>query len=133
MDMSKICKTCHRDPSSHSFSKLCENDGVSIFYTNPGEASKYDDRVGIIAHMDNMLTNHVRDRWAWIFDGSGFQHYHLMELQLTRDIITLLTTKHNSTLSYIHIKNANGAIRQLFRLIVPIMGESTLLEKVRFD
>ena len=73
MNMSKICMVCHKDPTSHSFSKLCQDGKTSIFYTNVGEATKYNDRKGIITHMDNMLINHVPDKWAWIFDAGKFQ------------------------------------------------------------
>ena len=133
MDMSQICRTCHECPSSHSFSKLCEQNNISIFYTNPGEAEKYSDRTGIIAHMDNMLSQHVSHKWAWIFDGAGFQHHHMMELQLTRDIITLINDKYNSTLVYVHVKNTNPMIKQLFGIISPFMVNSDLASKIKFD
>ena len=48
MNMKGICETCLKDPTSHSFSKLCEKDKVSIFYTKPSDAQKYNDIDGII-------------------------------------------------------------------------------------
>ena len=53
--MQNICLTCAEDPTSHSFSKLCVLDNVSIYYTKPSAASKYSDSEGILTHIDNTL------------------------------------------------------------------------------
>lgn len=130
MNMSKICMVCHKDPTSHSFSKLCQDGKTSIFYTNVGEATKYNDRKGIITHMDNMLINHVPDKWAWIFDAGKFQQKHLMEIQLTRDIIKLVSTKHNHNLEYVKIKNVNSLFKSLLNLVGPLLLESEMSQKM---
>ena len=133
MNMKGICETCLKDPTSHSFSKLCEKDKVSIFYTKPSEAKKYNDIDGILKHMDNMLTKHVSYKWAWIFDAEGFEQKHLMELTLTKSIIQLINEKYSSNLEYIHIKNSNSLIKQLFNLLGPILGGVSFVGKIKFD
>ena len=133
MDMKDICEICFNNPKSHSFSKLCEKNDVSIFYTNIGEAEKYNDRKGIINHMDNMLTKHVSHKWAWIFDAQGFEQKHFMQLTLTNDIIQLINNKYSSNLEYIHIKNSNNLLKQLFNLLSPILGGVSFAGKIKFD
>ena len=133
MDMKEICETCFLDPTSHSFSKLCQKDNISIFFTKPSEAKKYNDRKGIINHMENMLTKRVPDKWAWVFDADGFQQKHLIEIQLVYDIINLINEKYISNLEYIQIKNSNSFIKQLFSLITPFLKKTNLIGKITFD
>ena len=133
MDMKDICETCFNDPKSHSFSKLCEKDKISIFYTKPSEAEKYNDKDGIIKHMDNMLTKKVSHKWAWIFDAEGFEKKHFIEFALTKSIIQLINQKYSSNLEYIHIKNSNSLIKQLFNLLSPILGRVSFAGKIKFD
>ena len=133
MDMKKICKICHVNPKSHSFSKLCEKDNVSIFFTKVSEAEKFDDREGILQHMDNMLTEHVPNTWAWIFDADGFEKKHLMQLTLTIDIIKLINQKYATNLEYIQIKNSNPLIKNLYSLLTPILKNVSFSGKVTFD
>lgn len=131
--MSNICQVCKKNPSAHSFHKLYEHNKISVFYTNPGEAEKYDDVDGIITHMDNMLKQHARNKWAWIFDAQGFEYKHMIQLQLTTRIIELISKSHMSNLEYIHIKNVNSMIKQFFHTIKPLINNHELGGKVRFD
>ena len=131
--MSNICQACKKNPSAHSFHKLYEHNGISVFYTNPGEAEMYDDVDGIITHMDNMLKQHEKNRWAWIFDAQGFEYKHMIQLQLTKRIIHLISNSYFSNLEYIHIKNVNFMIKQLFHTIKPLLIDVDLSSKVRFD
>ena len=60
MNMKNICEKCYHHPGCHSFSKLCVLNDIYVFYTNPGEAKLYNDREGIIKHMENMLQVHIK-------------------------------------------------------------------------
>lgn len=130
--MRDICLTCHMDPGSHSFSKLCDINNVSVFYTNPSEATKYNDNDGIMVHFQGMMSKHVNDKWGWIIDASGFQTHHMMELQLTRNLIELINNNYISNLEYIKVKNTNVVVRRLFNVFLPVIG-SDLAKKVTFE
>jgi hypothetical protein len=133
MDMSNICQICKKNPKAHSFHKLYEHKKISFFYTNPAEAEKYDDVDGIIKHMDNMLKQQAKNKWAWIFDAQGFECKHMIQLNLTKRIIDLISKSHSSNLEYIHIKNVNSTIKQFFHTIKPLINNHELGNKVRFD
>lgn len=133
-DMSKICSECHRNPSSHSFSKLCKTNGVHIFYTKPADAEKYDDTDGIIHHIDRILSQYdKKEKWAWIIDTSGFEYKHMLQINLTKRLIELINNKYISTLEYIHVKNINTYVNQLVTLLTPFLRNTLIGSKVRFD
>ena len=66
--METICIKCTMDPSSHSFKKISEKNGVCIYYTNPTKSKLYTDTDGIISHYDNALKQIVDKKCVWIFD-----------------------------------------------------------------
>ena len=101
MNMEHICKICHEDSTSHSFSKLCEIKGVSVFYTKPADATKYTDTEGILAHYDNMLKHNGDKPWTWIFDSNGFGMKHALEINTGIGIAKLITSKYSKNLQKI--------------------------------
>jgi len=70
------------DPVNHSFSKIEERDGVSIYYTCPSKLQKIYDSEIIIAHYENILNNLGDDKqWIWIFDSKEFGLTQSLEIQ----------------------------------------------------
>jgi hypothetical protein len=122
MNMEHICKTCHEDSTSHSFSKLCEIAGVSIFYTKPADATKYTDREGILAHYDNMMKYNGDKPWTWIFDGDGFEMKHLMEVKTGIEIAQLITSKYSNNLQKIIVKNPTWYIKLMYSVVSPFLS-----------
>jgi hypothetical protein len=120
--MEHICKTCHEDSTSHSFSKLCEIAGVSIFYTKPADATKYTDREGILAHYDNMMKYNGDKPWTWIFDGDGFEMKHLMEVKTGIEIAQLITSKYSNNLQKIIVKNPTWYIKLMYSVVSPFLS-----------
>ena len=53
--MNIICEKCMMDPTSHSFKKISEKNGVITYYTNPTKAKLYNDTTGILEHYNNAL------------------------------------------------------------------------------
>ena len=47
--METICIKCTMDPTSHSFKKISEKDGVCTYYTKPINSKLYTDTDGILS------------------------------------------------------------------------------------
>jgi hypothetical protein len=111
--MEKICATCVKEPSSHSFKRVSDKNGICIFYTKPASATKYNDTAGTISHIDNALRSIGSKKWIWIFDGDGFEAQHALALQTGKEILQLIEDKYVSQLQQIlfinptwHVKGA---------------------------
>jgi hypothetical protein len=122
MNMEHICKTCHEDSTSHSFSKLCEIKGVSVFYTKPANATKYTDTEGILAHYDNMLKYNGDKQWTWIFDSDGFGMKHALEVRTGIGIAKLITSKYSKNLQKIIVKNPTWHIKLMYTFVSPFLS-----------
>ena len=122
MNMEHICKTCHEDSTSHSFSKLCEIKGVSVFYTKPADATKYTDTEGILAHYDNMLKCNGDKPWTWIFDSAGFGMKHALEINTGIGIAKLITSKYSKNLQKIIVKNPTWHIKLMYTFVSPFLS-----------
>ena len=122
MNMEHICKTCHEDSTSHSFSKLCEIKGVSVFYTKPADATKYTDTEGILAHYDNMLKYNGDKPWSWIFDSDGFGMKHAIEVRTGIGIAKLITSKYSNNLKKIIVKNPTWHIKLMYTFVSPFLS-----------
>jgi hypothetical protein len=122
MNMEQICKACHEDSTSHSFSKLCEIKGVSIFYTKPANATKYTDTEGILAHYDNMLKYNGDKPWTWIFDSEGFGMKHALEVRTGIGIAKLITSKYSKNLQKIIVKNPTWHIKLMYTFVSPFLS-----------
>jgi len=122
MNMEHICKTCHEDSTSHSFSKLCEIKGVSMFYTKPADATKYTDREGILAHYDNMMKHNGDKQWIWIFDSDGFGMKHALEVRTGIEIAQLITSKYSNNLQKIIVKNPTWHVKLMYTFVSPFLS-----------
>ena len=122
MNMEHICKTCHEDSTSHSFSKLCEIKGVSMFYTKPADATKYTDREGILAHYDNMMKHNGDKPWTWIFDSDGFGMKHALEVRTGIEIAQLISSKYSNNLQKIIVKNPTWYVKLMYTFVSPFLS-----------
>jgi len=96
------------DPTSHSFKKISEKNGVCIYYTKPTDSKLYTDTDGILSHYDNALKQIGDKKWSWIFDSNGFDLKHAMEVKTGLGIAKLLTEKYADNLLEIKIINGFG-------------------------
>jgi len=128
----KACEACAIDPTSHSFSKLCEVNNVVTFYTKPADASKYYDADGVVRHFDLLLSQHSSKHWKWIVDAEGFSMRHAMETGVARGILRLIEQKYGDNLDNIIVTNTNRAIQMAFRAIAPFFYKG-FSEKVQFQ
>jgi hypothetical protein len=114
--MEKICPKCAVDPTSHSFKKVAEKGGIVLFYMHPAKARLYDDREGILTHVDNMIATIGNKPWKCIIDGDGFDLKHAAEVQLGSALFKLLTTKYGGTIQEIIVINPTWQIDGLIKL-----------------
>ena len=103
--MDKICPTCAADPTSHSFKKVAEKAGITIYYSHPSKAKRYDDSDGILKHVDNLLALNGNKRWSCILDGDGFDLKHAAEVSTGVGLMKLLMTKYGATMEEFKIIN----------------------------
>jgi len=126
-----ICLICYHDPTSHSFSKVCEIDGICQFYTKPSAATKYDDQAGILNHVNNLLNKYKERRWVWTIDGTDFTMKHALEVGTIRKILKLITKTYNDKLVEIKVINMNKAMEYMYGVIRPFLNKD-ISKKIRF-
>jgi hypothetical protein len=113
------------DPTSHSFKKLTEKNGVSIYYTNPTKAKLYKDIDGILSHYDNALAQVGNKKCIWIFDSDGIDLKHALEVKTGSGIAKLLTDKYADNLVEVKIINPTWHIKSMMTVVWPFLSEST--------
>ena len=118
-----ICTACAEDPTCHSFTMLGERNGVSVFYTCPANASKYNDTTGILLHYDNMLHSHHPLPWIWIFDSTDFSVKHMMEMSTGIGLARLISTKYADSLQKIYVVHPTWHIRSMYNLLYPFLSD----------
>jgi hypothetical protein len=120
--MENICEKCAIDPTSHSFRKVSEKNGICLFYTNPTKAKLYNDTEGILNHYENALASIGEQKWAWIFDSEGFDLKHAMEV-VSGIGIAKLTVKYGKNLQEIKIINPTWHIKTMLTVIWPFLSD----------
>jgi hypothetical protein len=123
--MEKICQKCTMDPTSHSFKRLSEKNGVVLYYTNPTKSRLYNDKDGILSHYTNALDSVKGRKWAWIFDSEGFDLKHAAEVGTGIGIAKLITGKYGETLEEIKIINPTWHIKTMLAAVWPFLNEKT--------
>ena len=127
------CPICKKEPGSHSFLKVHQDNNIEYYYTCPAKASKYNDVEGIVAHYDGMLQEiHCEKKWYWIFDCSGFDIQHLMEYQIGIQLANLISSKYSENLEKICIINPNWYIYSMVTVVWPFLSFS-VREKIIYD
>ena len=116
------CPVCKADPTSHSLAKLSETDDMVYYYTCPAKASKYNDREGILSHYDGELKRKGTKPWVWIFDCTGFDMRHAMEIRLAIDMAKLINQSHGDSLLKVCVINPTIFIHIIVNAIWPFLS-----------
>ncbi len=123
--MEHICKMCHDNPGSHSFTVLTtynyNNNQIHLFYTKISDAKRYNDSDGIINHYTNYLNFINPELWTWIIDFEGFEMKHYLEIKTTKRLANLIKTY--GRVSQILIINSNNFVKLLINITKPILSE----------
>jgi hypothetical protein len=122
--MEKICATCAKDPSAHSFKKIAEKNGVCIFYTKPAMASRYHDTAGIIAHMDRAIQSIGNKKWMVLFDGDGFESKHAIALEAARDKLPIFEDKYGDQLQQVLFINPSWHVKLVMKAVMIVVKEN---------
>lgn len=123
--MDKICQKCTMDPTSHSFRKISEKNGIVTYYTNPTKAKLYTDTQGILEHYNNALNTVGDKKWIWIFDSDGFDVKHALEVNTGIGIAKLITGKFGNNLQEIKIINPTWHIKTMLTAVWPFLNDRT--------
>lgn len=121
--MNIICEKCMMDPTSHSFKKISEKNGVVTYYTNPTKAKLYNDTTGILEHYNNALHTIGDKKWRWIFDSEGFSITYALEVNTGIGIARLITGKYGDNLQEINIINSTWHIKSMLTALWPFLSE----------
>jgi hypothetical protein len=101
---------------------LTETDDIVYYYTCPAKASKYNDRDGILSHYDGELRCKGAKPWVWIFDCTGFDMRHAMEIRLAIDMAKLITQSHGDSLTKVCVINPTIFIHIIVNAIWPFLS-----------
>ncbi len=123
--METICSKCTMDPTSHSFKKISEKNGIAVYYTNASKSKLYNDTEGILSHYDNALKQVGNKKWIWIFDSDGFDLKHALEVRTGTGIAKLLTEKYAETLVEIKVINPTWHIKTMLTAVWPFLNDRT--------
>lgn len=117
------------DPTSHSFKRLVEKDGVVVYYTNPSKSKLYKDTEGILNHYINALETNGDKKWVWIFDSEGFDINHALEVQTGIGIAKIVSGKYGQNLQEIKLINPTWHIQTMLLVIWPFLN-NTIKQKI---
>ena len=130
--MDKICMTCYKDPTAHSFMFVCKtNHSIDehIYYTKVSTAKNYKDKEGIVDHYKNLLNTMNPESWIWIFDCKDFETKHYMEVSLGRELINLI--QKFGKVKKILIVNHSAVFYTMVNMLKPFMN-SDIKNKIVF-
>jgi len=120
--MQYICPICKVDPSSHSFKKVGEKNGVFYYYTCPAQATNYDVK-GILNHYEGVLSEIPENKeWVWVFDSTGFGFTHAMQINVAIELSQLIAT-FSKNLKKITIINPTFYITVTHNIIMPFLNQ----------
>jgi hypothetical protein len=128
--MDKICKICAKDPTSHSFRKVGEKRGISIFYMCPSQATQYKDTEGILNHFNKALELNHPKKWACIIDGEGFDIRHAAETDTGRGLLDLMMNKHSDSLVNVKLINPSWHMKGVLTIAESLFTPS-FIEKLQ--
>lgn len=129
--MEKICPTCAKDPTSHSFKKLTEKNGVVIYYCKPAKATMYQDREGILSHVNNALATLGSKPCICIIDGDGFDVKHALELETGVGLIKLITEKYAANVKEVKFLNPTWHIRGVIKIAYEYLKDDALKARIK--
>ena len=121
--MKYTCPLCELMPSSHSFTKVLERNGIIYYYTRPSQAILYYDVKGIVNHYNGVLSDMPENKeWIWIFDSLGFSLIHAIQINVAIELAKLISNKFSKNLKKIIIINPTFYITTTHKMIIPFLN-----------
>ena len=131
--MNSICPICAADPFAHYFKKVAEKRGITIFYSKPSQAKKYDDTAGILAHVERSIAALGNKKWMCIVDGDQFDAKHILEYQTGMGLMDLFFGKYFDTLVEIKIINPTIYVRSAMKVLMVMISDDKLSKITLLD
>ena len=123
--MTYVCPVCTALPMSHSLVKLGETKGIVYYYTCPSQALLYYDVEGIVHHYNGVLSEISKEmEWIWIFDSSGFNLIHALQIKVAVELAKLISNKFSVNLKKIIIIHPTLYIRMTHTFLLPFLNET---------
>ena len=110
------------DPSTYSFKKISEKNGISTYYTNPAKGKQSVDEDEIVAFYTKAIESIGNKKWIWIFDGTEFDLKHLFQVEVAIELAKLISSKFSEKLQKIIIINPNFYIKSIYNIIYPFLN-----------
>lgn len=122
-----ICPVCELNPGAHSLYKMYTRDNVEYYYTCPAKATRYNDTIGIVAHYEGVIRE-INGDWVWIFDGTGFNLIHSLEVNIGIQLIGILSK--NKYLQKIIVIHPTIYVSSIYTILYPFLNErlKTMIE-----
>jgi len=117
------CPICTKDPLAHSFKKVGEKRGITMFYTKPSQAKKYDDTQGILAHVSSMLAQLNGKKWICIVDGDQFDAKLVAEWQTGAGLMELFFTTYLDSLVEVKVINPTVYVRTAMKVLCAMISD----------
>jgi hypothetical protein len=102
-------------------------DNVEYYYTCPAKATRYNDTIGIVAHYEGVIRE-INGDWVWIFDGTGFNLIHSLEVNIGIQLIGILSK--NKYLQKIIVIHPTIYVSSIYTILYPFLNErlKTMIE-----
>ena len=111
------------EPLHKSFSKIDEQNGVSIYYTCPSNTSENYNSDEIIHHYKNTLSQLGDSPWIWILDSKEFGLKQSLETQTAIGVAKLISPqKYGKNLQQIVIANPTIYIKTALSIVTPFLS-----------
>jgi hypothetical protein len=114
--MKHVCAICDMDFTAHSFNYVCTTlEGGNIYYTKISNATRYDDKSGIVNHCKNYLNYHNPEKWSWIIDFEEFGLKHALCINTGIKLSHLINRF--GRIKHLIVINANIFLEQMLKMI----------------
>jgi hypothetical protein len=99
------CPWCQINPNSHSFRLIKTIEDISYIYCKPANAELYNDIESVTNHLNGLISD-IPNKWVFILDCQDFSLKHAIELEIAKEIATILYRNQNNIVNII-IMNPN--------------------------
>ena len=111
------------DPTTFSFRKISEKNGVSTYYTNPSKGKQSVDQDEIISFYTKAVDAIGNKKWIWIFDSDNLDLRYGLELKTTIEFANVIVDKYLNNIIEVKIINPILPIRAMIKIAKPFIRE----------
>lgn len=109
------------DPSTYSFKKISEKNGISTYYTNPAKGKQSVDEDEIVAFYTKAIESIGNKKWIWIFDSENLDMRYGLTLKRALEFGNLIMEKYINNIIEIKVINPIIPLRAMLKLGKPFV------------